>query len=229
MSIRDVELDSPGWDGAVNLWQVRPGLYRMGRQEWLSQQGWDDLAQEVGTAVDLRLAKELGAREGEDASVKPPEKLRMLHRPVEDPDDAPFWAAYDSYPNHPRFYQHTVASFPHLVGKALANTLEAWITGGVVVNCSAGRDRTGLVVAMLLNTDRAPGGRADWAEQAAVYRAGVLGINEYRKIADRPHPVERLILDADLEDHIAERLVTLQEFLGQWPAEKINRLMDQYG
>lgn len=218
-------LDAPNWAGSVNAWRVRDGLWRMGRAEWVTTKGWATMAdQGVRTVVDLRSVAERGRRPTDPVAVELPAEIRHVHAPVEDPDHTEFWAWHDPYPNHPKYYQNMVETFPALVGSAVATTLQAWDEHGVVVHCSAGRDRTGLVLALLLQLPQIPGGAASWAEQARNYAAGTYGINDYRRTATTPHPVERYIPPDDYDRQLRDRLSALHQFLNQWPAEKVQDL-----
>lgn len=219
-------MSRPTWDGAVNAWQVRDGLWRMGRSEWVQSAGWEQVvADGVRASVDLRSDEEFGRRPTDPQDVVIPEQVRWLHRPVEDHTNAEFWDRYDPYPNHPKYYYDNVGTFPNLVGSAVATLLHAWQQHPVVVNCSAGRDRTGLVVALTLQLPEAPGGAADLDEQLRVYSAGAWGSNEHRRTSTVPHPYETYIEPEQFDRELAGRLASLEEFLADWPAEKVRELM----
>lgn len=214
------------WDGAVNAWTVRPGLHRMGRAEWLTGRGWAELADAgVRAVIDLRMPQEVRRREHDPEHAGPPEGIVWENHPIEDAEDHRFRARFDPYPNHPAHYPALLERYPERIGAALARTLAAVQAGGAVLHCSAGRDRTGLLTALLLQLPELPGGAADRAEQHAVYTAGVRGINEYRRTATVPHPFERYVPPQDWEEHLAGRLAALDELLDAWPAERVRGLL----
>ena len=111
------------------------------------------------------------------------------------------------------------------LGAEFAAQLAAMEAGGAVLHCFAGRDRTGLLTALLLQLPELPGGPADRDEQHAVYTAGVRGINDYRRTAEVPHPYERWVPPEDWDAHLAERLAALDEVLDAWPADRVRALL----
>ncbi|OFR90591.1 hypothetical protein HMPREF2863_06580 [Micrococcus sp. HMSC067E09] len=214
------------WDGAVNAWHIRPGLFRMGRAEWLTDAGWAELAAEgVSAVVDLRMPQEVKRYEHDPAHAGVPAGVTWENHAIEDADDAGFRARFDPYPNHPAHYPDLLERYPDRIGAALARTLAAMEAGGAVLHCSAGRDRTGLLTALLLQLPELPGGPADRDEQHAVYTAGVRGINDYRRTAKVPHPHERWVPPEDWDAHLAERLAALDEVLDAWPADRVRALL----
>jgi protein tyrosine/serine phosphatase len=116
----------------------------------LTEDGWRALADYgVTTIVDLRLAEELA----ED----PPRELDVdvVHVPVFE-GDAAFWAAIDrrlvglDAVTHKReAYLAALEHWPHRFGEAFGAVANAR-DGIVVVHCAGGKDRTGLVSALLL-------------------------------------------------------------------------------
>ncbi len=150
-----------GWDGAVNLsdlggLHVGDGLtksgsiFRSGRPETLTSQGWRD-AKRAGleTVVDLRNDRER-ARRGYDPIIDADATggIRVVLAPTEDPDDPEFMRVCGPWLDHPRSYADNLRLYPSkflAVFEAIARS-----RGAVLVHCSGGRDRTGLVVAMLL-------------------------------------------------------------------------------
>lgn len=222
-----VFLQPASWDGAANAWAVRPGLWRMGRAERLTTSGWIQLADDgVRHVVDVRLPQELGRRGTDPAEAVVPDSVRRVHQPIEDSQNQEFRNLCIPYVNHPRYYEEVIRIFPDKVADALRLVLIKWQTGGVVVHCSAGRDRTGMLIALLLQLDETPGGAASWDEQADVYSAAVRGINEYHRTSGIQHPYESYQRPADLESQLLDRLVSLREFLDAWPADRINELLN---
>ena len=214
------------WDGAVNAWTVRPGLHRMGRAEWLTDRGWAELTRAgVSAVIDLRMPHEVRRREHDPTHAGVPDGIVWVNYPIEEADDAEFRGRFDPYPNHPAHYAALLERYPERIGAALDRTLTAVRDGGAVLHCSAGRDRTGLLTALLLQLTELPGGAAGRDEQHAVYTAGVRGINDYRRTAEAPHPYERYVPPQDWDGHLAERLSALDAVLDAWPAERVRGLL----
>ena len=150
------------WDGCLNVRDLGGlptedgGMTRFGsvvradNVRKLSEDGWRALMEYgVTTIVDLRLADELA----ED----PPRELDLdvHHVPVFDADPA-FWAALDARLRrldavaHKReAYLATLERGPERFGAAFTAVANAR-PGIVVVHCAGGKDRTGLVSALLL-------------------------------------------------------------------------------
>lgn len=220
------QLEPAGWPGAVNAWRVRPGLWRMGRAEWLTGEGWEALAADgVRHVVDLRMPHEVGRKEHDPAPAPIPDGVHRIPAPIEEPDDPDFLALDVPYVDHPKLYDDAVRIFPEKVGAALSRIRDAWRDGGVVVHCSAGRDRTGMMLALLLQLDDIPGGAATWEEQAANYSTAVRGMNEFWGTTSLTHPIERYYPPEEFEPRLAERVEALRVFLEDWPKERVERLM----
>jgi protein-tyrosine phosphatase len=149
------------WDGAFNLsdlgglptdrGQTRAGtIFRSGRPETLTNQGWRE-ARRAGlrTIVDLRNDAERSRLDYHpviDADAM--DGIDVRFAPTEDPDDPEFMRVCGPWLDHPRSYADNLAFYPSkflVVFEAIAKS-----RGAVLVHCSGGRDRTGMVVAMLL-------------------------------------------------------------------------------
>ncbi|MCA1225563.1 tyrosine-protein phosphatase [Saccharopolyspora sp. 6M] len=146
-----------GWDGLINGRElggvpVRDGyvrwgaVVRAGNPVRLSAEGWAALwAHGVRTVVDLTD----GVEDGPDRAPRPA-GLSTLHLPLDDPGDVEFrdrWGGALSCT--PLYYPAFVQRYP----RRLAEVVGAIATarpGGVLVHCGSGRDRTGLVVLVLL-------------------------------------------------------------------------------
>ncbi|MDQ2984835.1 MAG: tyrosine-protein phosphatase [Actinomycetota bacterium] len=118
----------------------------------LTDAGWEALAEHgVATIVDLRVESELA----ED----PPRELKIevLHVSVVPELDSPHWdeidaigaAAEDHVSATRDVYLEFLDRFGENFGRAIAEVARA-PDGAVVVHCAGGKDRTGLVVALLL-------------------------------------------------------------------------------
>ncbi len=194
---------SVDWEGAANARDlggipaehgcVQPGrIYRMGRSEWLTARGWQQ-AQQAGvrTVIDLRNGGEIGRRDTDP--VLPPSAhhgIRFLNLPTQEPDDPDFTALTGPYMSSPRFYPENLRRWPEKFAAIAAAVAEA-PPGGVVIHCSAGRDRTGLVAALLLGV-----AGVQPADIAADYRAALTGINDWHRKQQQPR--ERPLDDAEL-------------------------------
>jgi hypothetical protein len=119
-------------------------LYRAPRLDGLDQQGWDELLDAgVRTIIDLRNPHEI-------LPLTLPAAVTRYHRPVEVWDDADFMARWRAVLNSPVYYRANLDAWPHLVVDVVRTIADA-PDGAVVIHCSAGRDRTGLVTALLLS------------------------------------------------------------------------------
>jgi len=202
------------WEGAVNARLVAGDIYRMGRSEWLTVRGWQQAYDDgVRTVVDLRNDNERTRRPTDP--VVPPEALArftVLHRPTEDPAHEQFGTVFGRYMAHPRSYLDCLRLFPDKIA-AVFRALAA-AEGAVVINCSAGRDRTGLVSMLLLQLAGATA-----AANADHYERGLRGINEWHRISPYPHPVERHLADEELTARIADTRAAFLAALERLDAE----------
>lgn len=145
------------WGGQPNLWDVGglpsslarsgytlPGRIARGpRRESLSVEGWD-AAERWGlrSIVDLRNECEVGRREG-DPVAHAPVHVRVHRSPIEDHTDPEFRRLCLPILDSPEYWKHHARLQPSLVLSTLTTIAEA--EPGVLVHCSAGRDRTGMV------------------------------------------------------------------------------------
>jgi protein-tyrosine phosphatase len=126
------------------------------RREMLTDNGWTH-AKEWGlsSVVDLRCEHEVGSRVGDpqvaDNSLS---SLVLTNAPTEDQDDPEFREVCFPILDTPEYWSHNWRILPHLVRDALATIARAY--PGVLVHCSAGRDRTGMVSALLLGNAGVP-------------------------------------------------------------------------
>ena len=203
---------SYGWAGGVNIWQVRPGLWRMGRNHWVTANGWAEAAADgVGTNVDLRTAAELPPRPHDPPAVAD-SPVQVLHKPLEDPQKPEYLNLCEResipYPNAPKYYAPLLEWFGPRITTVLNHIAEA--ERGVVINCSAGRDRTGLISTLTLLL----GGVSD-EEILGVHAASCAGINAWHVVSNRPHPYEYGRAGKDYRDWLNQHVDQLAEFLQQ--------------
>ncbi|MFE7630477.1 tyrosine-protein phosphatase [Kocuria sp. NPDC057446] len=210
------QLGTPAsWDGALNARRLAGDVWRMGRSERLSPAGWRAAAAEgVRTVVDLRNADER-RRRPTDPVDDPAARagITVLHRPTEDPAHPQFPLVGTPYLNHPRGYRDYLRLFPDFLAEAARAVAGA--EGAVVVHCSAGRDRTGVLALLLLGLAGAPPERL-LAEDEAAAR----GINEWHRVSPVPHPVERHHPEHELAALLADRRAALEELLADFDAER---------
>jgi protein-tyrosine phosphatase len=128
--------------------EVRRGaIVRADALDRLTAAGWAALeAHGVRTVVDLRNHDE----RGEDVAPRPP-GLTTLHLPLDGVEDAEFWKHWHGRPDFgtPIYYRSFLDRFPDRTA-AVFSAIAGAAPGGVAVHCGIGRDRTGLVVIMLL-------------------------------------------------------------------------------
>lgn len=197
-----------GWDGAVNAWHVAGDVYRMGRREWLTEDGWRQ-AYDAGirTVVDLRNEPEIRRRETD-----PPVRSAALAgfdvvlAPTEDPANREFRELCVPYLNHPGAYADNARLFPELLAGVFKAVAAA--PSGVVIHCSAGRDGSGMIAAMVQDL-------AGHSDEAIVqgYQRSMRGINEHHRRAAVPHPHERYLPDDVLSPLLEERGASLLRFV----------------
>jgi protein-tyrosine phosphatase len=121
------------------------------RRELLTDTGWQAARSwGLATIVDLRCAHEVGVREGDPhpspASLR---TMRVVNAPTEDQDDPEFREVCFPILDSPEYWRHNWRILPELVRESL--TAIAIARPGVLVHCSAGRDRTGMISALLLS------------------------------------------------------------------------------
>jgi hypothetical protein len=127
---------------------VRGRIARGARRELLTGTGWS-AAQVWGlrSVVDLRSADEVGARDG-DADVPAPPDVTMVLAPTEDQTHPEFRSVCLPILDSPEYWRHNVRILPDFIRGALNAVARS--EPGILVHCAAGRDRTGMVTALLL-------------------------------------------------------------------------------
>ncbi|MES1212723.1 MAG: tyrosine-protein phosphatase [Leifsonia sp.] len=184
-------------DGA----ETRPGrIFRSGRPDQVDAAGWRRLiGRGIGTIIDLRNAYEIAPLP------ERPEQLRVVHRPIEDQSDDEFMATWSEHLGSPRYYLTVLRRWPHLVADALSAIADADPGSAVLIHCSAGRDRTGMIAALLLT---AAGASLDAVQSD--YERGMRGI---RRDLPTGTPHDRQLSDEDFEAAVIEQRNDLAVFL----------------
>lgn len=209
MSLKRIYRKQPGdldWDGAVNARHICSVFYRMGRHEWLTAQGWRQMHDAgVGKVIDLRNPGEIRRREHDPAVPEASSAgIELVNLPLEEPGNERFDSVAVPYMNHTGMYKLVCEEF----GAHLREVFEqlASAQGLVVIHCSAGRDRSGLIATMLLDL-------AGMDDRILLHdELAVRGINEWHRISPRKHPDERFRCEDELRPIIAERAAELEKF-----------------
>ncbi|WP_456788174.1 tyrosine-protein phosphatase [Cellulomonas sp. P5_C5] len=142
-------------------------IFRTPRLDGLDAQGWTELVDAgVRTIVDLRNPHEI-------EPLPLPTDVTRHHRPVEVWEDRDFMARWGGVLDSPEYYHAALETWPGLVVDAVRAVSDA-PDGAVVIHCAAGRDRTGLVSALLLSV-------AGVSQEAIVedYATSVVAMNDY--------------------------------------------------
>ena len=175
-------MEQPGqpvhWDGAVNAWRISGSVFRMGRREWVTEAGWKQAYDDgVRTVIDLRNAAEHGRRDTDpEVGADVLAAFDVVHAPTEDPDHPEFKELCSPYLNDPDCYAANARLFPDKLVAVFRAVAAA--PAGVVIHCSAGRDRSGMIAAMLQDLT----GAGDH-EIVSGYQAAMRGINERHRTA----------------------------------------------
>lgn len=217
------------WDGAVNARDlgglptatgtIKEGrIYRMARPEGLTEAGWRQAYDEgVRTIVDLRNAEERSRRPTDphvcDALLA---RFFVINAPTEDPSDAEFLRVCAPVLNSPQSYRANLRLWPEkfaTIFRAIAAS-----DGAVVIHCSAGRDRTGMVSMLLLSlAGVAPEVIAD------DYELAVRAIEHHARLAETPigsRPEWEQRTDSDFERWVAHTRAELLRALDDFDAAR---------
>lgn len=213
------------WDGAFNLGDLggialvvggstRHGhVFRSGSREHVTEIGWlDAVAAGLSTVVDLRNADEIGREPHHpvvsDAALA---GVEVVSCPTEDPDDPEFSRVLRPWLDHPRSYGDNLAMYPEKFRRVFETVAAS--SGNVLIHCSAGRDRTGMVSAVLLKL----AGAADDAI-ADDYEAAVIRVNDYLR-ANPGHAREEPHADDALRLRLTERRAAMLAWLSGFNAD----------
>ncbi len=171
----------------------------------MTAEGWRSLrADGVTTVVDLRNESERARTASDpDVSASVTAGLDVIAAPTEVPNDPLFRQVCGPWLDHPRSYPDNLRLFPTLLSVAFYAIADA--KGGTLVHCSAGRDRTGMVVAVLLSLSGVTV-EAIAADYSRAYRVAA-----QRSGAPRKEPA---VLEAD----VSERALSLTEWLAEFDA-----------
>ena len=211
----------PDWDGAFNLRDLgglpttdgtitRHGrVYRSGGPEHLTDLGWTQAtAAGLTTVIDLRNAPEETARRPHHPVISPDamSAITAINTPTEDPSDPQFRELCGPWLDHPRSYADNTALYPEKFARVFSTIADA--SGPLLVHCAAGRDRTGMVTAMLLDLNGVA------AETIADdYEIAVRAVNDH--ILANPNTARE---DPHSEDVLADRLSERRTALIAWLA-----------
>ena len=218
------------WQGAFNLRDLGglpladggttvPGrVFRSGAPEWMTERGWAQ-ARHAGlsTAVDLRNAPSETQRLPHHPVVAPSAMsfVSVVSTPTEDPDDEAFTEVCGPWLDHPRSYADNLAFYPSKFCAVFTAIGSA--PGSVLVHCAGGKDRTGMVIAMLLTLTG--------VEQEAIvadYEAAFRTANAMMRQNPRLHR-HFATTDADLDAWMAERTAALRVWLAGFDVEQYLR------
>lgn len=148
------------WDGFLNVrdlggLSLRQGgetaRGRVARSEWpgfLTEQGWRELAEHgVRTLVDLRCPSE--------EPYAPVDGIRRVAAPIFEFDDRELFGIVRDMSRKSDYYTVWMDYCRPRMAAAVAAVADA-PAGGVLVHCHSGRDRTGIVSALLLSLAGVP-------------------------------------------------------------------------
>lgn len=182
-------------------------LYRMPRPDILSTDGWAELESAgVRTLIDLRNPDEISKLPLRPASV------RSVTCAIEDQTDHEFMALMAPFLGSPTYYAENLRRWPDKVAAVFA-AIAAAPPGGIVIHCAAGRDRTGLIAALILNLCE-----VDLTAILDDYELGVRQTNDFLLELDDPH--EDPQSDGDLAGAIVTARTTLTHLLAKLDAEQ---------
>jgi protein-tyrosine phosphatase len=159
-----VPVGEPDWPGARNLRDLggralrdggvtAPGLvFRSGAPEYLTDEGWRQ-AKMAGlrTVIDLRNAPAETQARSDHPAIRPESLsgLVFVAAPTEDPGDAEFLRVCGPWLDHPRSWVDNARLARARITAVMRAIASA--DGAVLVHCAGGRDRTGMICAMLLD------------------------------------------------------------------------------
>jgi len=184
---RSMMMDVLRWPGGRNVRDLggralRAGgrtpfgkVFRSAAPEYLTDDGWAAAkAAGVRTVVDLRNAPAETQRSGDHPIIQPEslDGVVFVPAPTEDPDDGEFLRVCGPWLDHPCSWADNARLATDRIAAVLKVIAQA--DGAVLVHCAGGRDRTGMISAMLLHI-------AGATEEAIIedYAAGWRGAGAY--------------------------------------------------
>lgn len=216
------------WPGARNLRDLggrplRDGgttaygrVFRSAAPEHLTDEGWAAAkAGGVRTVVDLRNAPAETRRTPDHPAIRPEslDGVVFVPAPTEDPDDAEFLRVCGPWLDHPRSWTDNARLAPQRIARVMRAVAGA--ETAVLIHCAGGRDRTGMICAMLLDL---AGATVDAIVED--YGAGWRGAGAYPGHGwaydlDRQswqHAHRPAVEPAELERQLADRLPALRDW-----------------
>ena len=219
------------WDGAANLadlgglrlvggGRIRAGrVWRSAAREWLSEHGWREAkAAGLTRVVDLRNADEVGR--GPHHPVVDEALLsgiEVVSVPTDAPQDPAFVARCVPWLDHPLSWAANAELCPQAFCDIFAAIADS--PGAVLVHCAGGRDRTGMIISLLLSAN---GVIAD--DAVACYERGYRGAAGFAGLGSAYDPqAEQWVLQTDSTseltgDDLADLLADRRPALLDWYA-----------
>ncbi|MBH0115270.1 tyrosine-protein phosphatase [Salinibacterium sp. NG253] len=207
------------WDGYINARDlggfptalsstgatISGRIARGPRRERLTAAGWNDARLwGLASVVDLRCEHEVGAGQGDhDIADDVLTGISIVNAPTEDQDDPEFWETCAAILDSPEYWQHNWRLQPQLVRGALEAIAAA--TPGTLVHCSAGRDRTGMISALLL---------------------GNAGVEPDAVVADYAASVHAMAVVAQVTPDEDPQVVQTPEEVDEWMFDKLPLVHD---
>jgi protein-tyrosine phosphatase len=213
------------WGGAVNLHDlggipIADGvtasgrIFRSARPELMTGRGWDDArAAGVTTVIDLRNDDERIRHDTDpvlDAGAL--EGIAIVSAPIEDQNDPEFMRICGPWLDHPNYYPTALAMYPEKFAHAFRAIADA--DGGVLVHCAGGRDRTGMITAILLSLAGATPHTI-----GENYAAGFRGAHMLFLAHLDKYPHEGATAE-EVESRVAARVPVLVKWIGSFDAPK---------
>ncbi|MEP6481275.1 MAG: tyrosine-protein phosphatase [Rhodoglobus sp.] len=183
------------------LGTTKPGrVFRMPRPDDLDAAGWQELESAgIKTLIDLRNPEEIATLPLRPAMVA------SVNLAIEDQTDREFMDKYLELLGSPAYFAENLRRWPTKVAAALSAVADA-PKGGVAIHCAAGRDRTGLIVALILDLCG-----VDRVQILDDYERGVRETNDYLLSVPAPH--ERPRAPQQLAEALTKDRATLAELL----------------
>ena len=208
------------WDGYLNCRDLgglatpsgstQPGRVARGpRRELLTTTGWTQArAWGLHTVIDLRCADEIGARDGDPIpDMGDLDEIDVVLSPTEDHANPEFREVCFPILDSPEYWPHNLRILPGMIHRTLEAIAHA--KPGILIHCSAGRDRTGMITTLLLaNAGVAPDVIAD--DYAESVRA-MAGLNANSPTQDR----QSLWNSAEVADWLAQAVPLVMNFAAE--------------